>query len=114
MKMLFLLVAVPLFTSAVAVAGDRLRVLVLTDLSTEPDDESLVRFLAYANEFDAERLIATTSTHLKNAPREDILHHTIENRVAIHRVEREPPPRDLSGAACFGVRRAPAPLSSRP
>ncbi len=39
------------------------RVVVLTDISyDEPDDaESLVRFLLYANEFDVEGLIATTS-----------------------------------------------------
>ena len=48
------------------------RIVVLTDLSNEPDDEeSLVRFLVYANEFDVEGLIATTSTHLKKGPRED-------------------------------------------
>ena len=38
------------------------RILVLTDIENEPDDaESLVRFLLYANMFDVEGLVATTS-----------------------------------------------------
>ncbi|MEZ5327211.1 MAG: DUF1593 domain-containing protein [Verrucomicrobiales bacterium] len=40
------------------------RVLVLTDIENEPDDaQSLVRFLTYANNFDIEGLVATTSRH---------------------------------------------------
>lgn len=43
------------------------RVLVLTDVENEPDDaQSLVRFLIYANQWDIEGLVATTSVHLKN------------------------------------------------
>jgi hypothetical protein len=43
------------------------RVLVLTDIGNEPDDSmSLVRFLVYSNEFDAEGLVATTSKFLRN------------------------------------------------
>ena len=57
----------------------RPRVIVLTDLSNEPDDEeSLVRFLVYANEFDVEGLIATTSTHLKTRTREDLLRRQLD------------------------------------
>ncbi len=45
----------------------RPRVLVLTDITNEPDDEqSLVRFLCYANEFDIEGLVATTSCWLRD------------------------------------------------
>ncbi|MBI3418473.1 MAG: DUF1593 domain-containing protein [Verrucomicrobia bacterium] len=59
--------------------AERPRITVLTDLSNEPDDEeSLVRFLVYANEFDVEGLIATTSTHLKKTPHEEILHRDID------------------------------------
>jgi hypothetical protein len=48
------------------------RVLVLTDITNEPDDqESLVRFLVYANEYDVEGLVATTSTHLRKSARKD-------------------------------------------
>ncbi|HVU25772.1 MAG TPA: DUF1593 domain-containing protein [Opitutus sp.] len=50
------------------------RLIVLTDLSNEPDDEeSLVRLLVYANEFDLEGLVATTSTWLRQHPREDLI-----------------------------------------
>jgi hypothetical protein len=50
------------------------RLIVLTDLSNEPDDEeSLVRLLVYSDQFDIEGLIATTSTWLRRNPREDII-----------------------------------------
>jgi len=40
------------------------RVFVLTDIENEPDDaQSMVRFLSYANHFDIEGLVATTSRH---------------------------------------------------
>ena len=43
------------------------RIIVLTDITNEPDDqESLVRFLVYSNEYDIEGLIATTSTWLRD------------------------------------------------
>ena len=58
---------------------DRSRVFVLTDISNEPDDEeSLVRFLVYANEYDVEGLVATTSTWLRNRTREDLLRRQID------------------------------------
>ena len=43
------------------------RLIVLTDITNEPDDEqSMVRLLCYANEFDIEGLIATTSCWLRD------------------------------------------------
>ena len=40
------------------------RLFVLTDIENEPDDaQSLVRLLPYANHFDIEGLVATTSIH---------------------------------------------------
>jgi hypothetical protein len=46
----------------------RPRVIVLSDIGNEPDDQmSLVRFLLYSNEFDVEALIASTSTWQKSA-----------------------------------------------
>ncbi|PCD25927.1 hypothetical protein AU210_012361 [Fusarium oxysporum f. sp. radicis-cucumerinum] len=43
------------------------RVLILTDITNEPDDsESLVRYLLYSNEFDTRGLVACTSTHMKS------------------------------------------------
>jgi len=48
-------------------AADKPRVFVLTDIENEPDDAmSLVRYLTYANQFDTEALVATTSIHQKN------------------------------------------------
>jgi hypothetical protein len=48
------------------------RLFVLTDITNEPDDqESLVRLLVYANEYDLEGIVATTSTHLRNQTRKD-------------------------------------------
>ena len=47
----------------------RPRVVILTDISNEPDDQmSLVRFLTYANEFEVEGLIATTSCWRQRDP----------------------------------------------
>jgi hypothetical protein len=60
-------------------SGERPRVIVLTDISNEPDDEeSMVRFLVYSNELDVEGLIATTSTHLRDRTREDLIRRQIE------------------------------------
>lgn len=58
---------------------DRQRVFVLTDISNEPDDEeSLVRFLVYANEYEIEGLVATTSTWLRNTTRVDLIHRQLD------------------------------------
>ena len=55
------------------------RVFVLTDISNEPDDEeSLVRFLVYANEYDVEGLVATTPTWLRSGTREDLIRREIQ------------------------------------
>lgn len=75
-SLLFLLVATAAFlgTTAFSAASDKARVFVLTDISNEPDDEeSLVRFLVYANEYDVEGLVATTSTWLRKGLREDLI-----------------------------------------
>ncbi|KAL2841872.1 hypothetical protein BJY01DRAFT_249370 [Aspergillus pseudoustus] len=43
------------------------RVFILSDISNEPDDqESLTRYLLYANQFQTEGLVATTSTWLRD------------------------------------------------
>jgi hypothetical protein len=55
------------------------RVFVLTDISNEPDDEqSLVRFLVYANEYDTEGLVATTSTWLRETTRVDLIRRQLD------------------------------------
>jgi hypothetical protein len=60
MKRLWVLAAFAVLGSPVAAQQ---RVVVLTDIGNEPDDQmSLVRLLLYSNEIDIEALIATTST----------------------------------------------------
>jgi len=57
----------------------RPRVIVLTDITNEPDDEeSMVRFLAYCNEYDVEGLIATTSIWLKDKVRPDKIRERVD------------------------------------
>ena len=57
----------------------RVRLLVLTDIANEPDDQmSLVRLLVYGNHFDIEGLVATTSTWLKTGVRPDVLHTVLD------------------------------------
>ena len=47
---------------------------VMTDIANEPDDQmSMVRLLVYANEFDVEGLIATTSTWMRRQVRPDVI-----------------------------------------
>lgn len=55
------------------------RVIVLTDITNEPDDEeSMVRFLVYCNEYDVEGLIATTSVWLRDKVRPDKIRERID------------------------------------
>ena len=50
------------------------RVVVLTDIANEPDDQmSMVRFLLYSNERDVEGLVAGTSTWMRNRVRPDVI-----------------------------------------
>lgn len=61
------LILLVLVLTGTALAAEKPRVFVLTDIENEPDDTmSMVRFMTYANNFDIEGLAATTSTHLKN------------------------------------------------
>jgi hypothetical protein len=47
-------------------AAEKPRVIVLTDVGSDPDDQqSLVRLLTYANDLDIESLVATTSNHMR-------------------------------------------------
>jgi hypothetical protein len=58
---------------------ERPRVVVMTDIANEPDDQmSMVRFLVYANRFDVEGLIATTSTWMKNKVRPDVIQTLVD------------------------------------
>jgi hypothetical protein len=68
MKKLINLTFILLFTlSLFANTYEKPRIIVLTDIENEPDDaQSMVRFLAYSNQFEIEGLVATTSTHLRD------------------------------------------------
>ncbi|HWA28068.1 MAG TPA: nucleoside hydrolase-like domain-containing protein [Lacunisphaera sp.] len=62
-----------------ALAADKPRVFVLTDIENEPDDTmSMVRFVTYANHFEVEGLVATTSTHQKNRVAPDRIRRIVE------------------------------------
>ena len=55
------------------------RVIVMSDIGNEPDDQmSLVRLLLYSNELDIEGLIATTSTWQKAAAHPETMRQLIE------------------------------------
>ncbi|WP_343617051.1 nucleoside hydrolase-like domain-containing protein [Novosphingobium sp.] len=72
--LIFAVALLPSTASALPEAPAKPRVLVLTDIGNEPDDsESLVRFLLYANEFDVEGIIATTSTWQRDKVRTDLI-----------------------------------------
>jgi len=84
-KSLFVLMSV-LITAQASFAGRgkvferpaKPRVIVLTDITNEPDDEeSMVRFLVYSNEFDVEGLIATTSVWLRDKVRPENIRERI-------------------------------------
>jgi hypothetical protein len=63
---------------------EKARVIVLTDIANEPDDQmSMVRFLVYANEFDVEGLVATTSTWMRDKVRPDVIHQVIDGYEAV-------------------------------
>lgn len=75
----FLLFILFLQTGLMAQNQTKLRVVVLTDIEADPDDsQSMVRFLTYANQWDIEGLIATTSIHQKNWAAVESIHAIID------------------------------------
>jgi hypothetical protein len=76
MKHLALVAACTLLTTPLCAQH---RVVVLTDIGNEPDDQmSLVRLLLYSNEIDIEALVATTSTWQKEKVSPEIIRKVIE------------------------------------
>jgi cellulose-binding protein len=74
-----LLTLILALVTSVALANEKTRVIILTDITNEPDDEqSMVRLLLYANELEIEALIATTSTFLRDHVRADKIRERIE------------------------------------
>lgn len=66
-------------TLAVAPAAAGPRLVVLTDIGNEPDDQmSFVRLLVYSNELDIEGLVATTSTWLRTSTNPQTLREIID------------------------------------
>jgi hypothetical protein len=62
MRTLLAMLVIVLGCAAASAAGTRPRLVVLTDIGGDPDDQqSMVRLLLYANEFDIEGLIASAS-----------------------------------------------------
>ena len=77
--MLVIVLAVVVLTSRAWGEPQRPRVVVLTDITNEPDDEeSLVRFLVSSSDYDVEAMIATTSTWLRKKVRPDKIRAQIE------------------------------------
>jgi len=64
-RIICLMILAILWTTCLTASGaGKTRILILTDIENEPDDAmSMVRFLTYANQFDVEGLVATTSVH---------------------------------------------------
>ena len=61
------------------------RLVVLTDIGGEPDDQqSLVRLLTYANEFSIEALIAGAHLNSEPASSVELIHQTIDAYEAVH------------------------------
>jgi hypothetical protein len=55
------------------------RVVIISDIGNEPDDQmSFVRLLLYANEFDLEAMVATTSTWQKKATHPETMRQLID------------------------------------
>lgn len=55
------------------------RVIVLSDIGNEPDDQmSLIRFLLYSNELDVEGIVATTSTWQKAIVHPETMHTLVK------------------------------------
>ena len=71
----------------------RPRLIVLTDIANEPDDQmSFVRLLVSSNQFDIEALVATTSRHLRAKPRPDVMRSVVEayGKVQANLAKHEP------------------------
>ena len=74
-----LLIAQPASPARVDNFGGKPRVVIISDIGNEPDDQmSFVRLLLYSNEFDIEAMIATTSTWQKAATHPETMRQIID------------------------------------
>jgi len=73
------MLAQPLPSAHVDVFSGKPRVVVISDIGNEPDDQmSFVRLLLYSNEFDIEAMIATTSTWQREKTHPETMRELIE------------------------------------
>ena len=78
-RLLALLFALVAIVAPAAAQEARPRLIVLTDIGNEPDDQmSLVRLLLYSNEIDIEALIATTSVWQRDKVSPQIIAHVVD------------------------------------
>jgi hypothetical protein len=86
MLLTFVLFLLPVAAQLLNMANESLqtyaqkpRVFILSDISNEPDDaESLCRYLLYANQFETEGLVASTSTWLRDRVHPEDMHKIID------------------------------------
>jgi hypothetical protein len=94
-------------TDADGSAG-RPRVVVLTDMGNEPDDQmSFVRLLLYSNEMELESLVATTSTWQKARVRPDVMRKLVAAYAEVRpnllkHAKGWPEPEKLAAMVCTG------------
>jgi hypothetical protein len=105
-RLVLLLVVVLVLTLNCVQATERQRLLVLTDIGGDPDDQqSLIRLLLYTNEFEMEGIIATS---VKGAIHPDQIHQRIDayGRVRpnlVHHAKGYPTAAALSALVKSGV-----------
>jgi hypothetical protein len=72
-------------TAAVLCGAERTRLLVLTDIGGDPDDQqSMVRLLLYANEFDLEGLVATSRMGHGQDTRPELIRELVDGYAEVH------------------------------
>jgi cellulose-binding protein len=85
MRIIGVLLAFAIVFQVSGLAAEKQRIIVLTDITNEPDDEeSMVRFLVYANEYDVEGLIATTSVWLRDKVVPEKIRERVEAYGKVH------------------------------
>jgi hypothetical protein len=76
---ILLSIAALLMLAVAANAQAKPRMIVMTDIGADPDDQqSMVRLFVMANEFEIEGLLATTSTW-QSTPRPDLINSLVNN-----------------------------------
>ncbi len=84
-KYALILCLVSWLTSTFLLAQPKPRIIVTTDITNEPDDqESLVRLLTYANDYDIEGLIGSTGIWKLCDPATHVIHECIDAYAKVH------------------------------